>query len=170
VYLPDEDSQGFSLTIEDGKVTYYDYMMYESLDEAKNDTLNADIWDENKELRPEVKEKLELIVEKFKSALAEDKVDLDIKDIIIVGSNANYNYGDNSDIDLHIVADLSSFKGREKELAAIVYNCFRRIFNDKFDPKIRGHEVELYVEPADDVDNNEVPDTLEPEEGEVNED
>lgn len=43
VYLPDEDSQGFSLTIEDGKVTYYDYMMYESLDEAKNDTLNADI-------------------------------------------------------------------------------------------------------------------------------
>ena len=95
---------------------------------------------------------------------------MDINDIIIVGSNANYNYGDNSDIDLHIVADLSSFKGREKELAATVYNCFRRIFNDKFDPKIRGHEVELYVEPADDVDNNEVPDTLEPEEGEVNED
>lgn len=130
------------------------------LDESKNDTLNQDIWDENNELRPEVKEKLELIVKKFTEALNEDNVNLDIKDIEIVGSNANYNYTDKSDIDLHIIADLSIYKDRE-DLAEIIYNAYRRIFNDKFDPMIRGHEVEIYVEPFEDENENKIPDEAE---------
>ena len=130
------------------------------LDESKNDTLNQDIWDENNKLRPEVKEKLELIVKKFTEALNEDNVNLDIKDIEIVGSNANYNYTDKSDIDLHIIADLSIYKDRE-DLAEIIYNAYRRIFNDKFDPMIRGHEVEIYVEPFEDKNENKIPDEAE---------
>lgn len=132
----------------------------ESLTEDKNETLNKDIWDDNNELRPEVKEKLELIINKFKDALKEDNVDLDIQDVEIVGSNANYNYTDKSDIDLHIIADLSIYKDKE-DLAEIIYNAYRRIFNDKFDPMIRGHEVELYVEPAEDTNNNDIPDEVE---------
>lgn len=132
----------------------------ESLKEDKNETLNKDIWDDNNELRPEVKEKLELIVNKFKDALKEDNVDLDIQDVEIVGSNANYNYTDKSDIDLHIIADLSIYKDKE-DLAEIIYNAYRRIFNDKFDPMIRGHEVELYVEPAEDSNSNDIPDGVE---------
>ena len=133
----------------------------ESLDEAKNDTLNQDLWGEDKELLPEVREKLQLIADKFVEKLNEDEIPLEVKDIIIVGSNANYNYGPQSDIDLHIVADLSQFKGREKELAEKLYEAKKSIFNDKFDPMIRGHEVEIYVEPFEDRNENDIPDEVE---------
>ena len=132
----------------------------ESLNEAKNQTLNSKLWGEDKELLPEVKEKLELIVNKFKDSLKEDNIDLAIQDVEIVGSNANFVYTDKSDIDLHIIADLSIYKDKE-DLAEIIYNAYRRIFNDKFDPMIRGHEVELYVEPSEDTNNNNIPDSVE---------
>ena len=132
----------------------------ESLDEAKNDTLNTAIWD-GEELKPEVKEKLQLIADKFIEKLEEDDIPLDVDDIVIVGSNRNYNYGPQSDIDLHIIADLSQFKGREKELAEKIYQCKKSIFNDKYDPMINGFEVEIYVEPAEDKNNNDIPDEVE---------
>jgi len=124
------------------------FKLGESLTEEAHETLNQAIWDENKELKPEVKSKLELIVDKFKERLKEDGVDIDIDDVIIVGSNANYNYTDKSDIDLHLVADLSLYEGKE-DLAQVVYNAYRRLFNNKFDPMIYGHEVELYIEPKE---------------------
>ena len=137
---------------------------------AKNDTLNQAIWDENNELKPEVKEKLEQIAQIFIDKLAEDDIPLDVDDIIIVGSNANYNYGPQSDIDLHIVADLSQFKGREKELAEKIYQAKKTIFNDKYDPMIRGFQVEIYVEPAEDKNMNKIPDEVEMEEEQLEED
>jgi len=124
----------------------------ESLTEEAHETLNQDLWDENNKLKPEVKEKLDLIVEKFKERLKEDGVDINVDDVVLVGSNANYNYTDKSDIDIHLIADLSLYKGKE-DLAQVVYNAYRRLFNDKFDPMIYGHEVELYVEPKEEVDD-----------------
>ncbi len=35
----------------------------------------------------------------------------------------------------------------KSELAIKLYNAYRQIFNSKYDPVIRGHELELYVEP-----------------------
>ena len=133
----------------------------ESLTEDKNETLNQAIWDENNELKPEVKETLTKIADTFIKKLEEDDIPLDVEDIEIVGSNANYNYTPQSDIDLHIIADLSQFKGREKELAEKIYQCKKSIFNDKYDPIIRGFEVEIYVEPAEDKNGNEIPDEVE---------
>ena len=124
----------------------------ESLTEEAHETLNQDLWDENNKLKPEVKEKLDLIVEKFKERLKEDGVDINVDDVVLVGSNANYNYTDKSDIDLHLIADLSIYKDKE-DLAQVVYNAYRRLFNDKFDPMIYGHEVELYVEPKEEVED-----------------
>jgi len=113
----------------------------------KHDELNQDIFDGD-ELRPEVKEKLFQIVDNFKNNLKDDDVELDIKDVVIVGSNASYNFTDKSDIDLHILADLSVYDGME-DLAQKLYNAYKTLWNNKFDPLIRGHEVEIYVEPAD---------------------
>ena len=113
----------------------------------KHDELNQDIFDGD-ELRPEVKEKLFQIVDNFKNNLKNDEVELDIKDVVIVGSNASYNFTDKSDIDLHILADLSVYEGME-DLAQKLYNAYKTLWNNKFDPLIRGHEVEIYVEPAD---------------------
>lgn len=111
----------------------------------KHDTLNQKIFNGD-ELDPEVKDKLLEIVDRFKYNLEENGIKLDIKDVRIIGSNASYNYTDKSDIDLHIFADLSVYPDQEV-LAQKVYDAYKALWNNKFDPIIRGHEVEIYVEP-----------------------
>lgn len=111
----------------------------------KHDELNPDLWDDN-ELKLEVREKIEEIADKFKENLAEDEINIDIEDIVIVGSNANYNYTEHSDIDVHIIADTSIYENQE-ELAVKLYEAYKRLFNNKYDPTIYCHEVEIYVEP-----------------------
>lgn len=111
----------------------------------KHDTLNQKIFNGD-ELDPEVKDKLLEIVDRFKYNLEENDIKLDIKDVRIIGSNASYNYTDKSDIDLHIFADLSVYPDQEM-LAQKVYDAYKALWNTKFDPIIRGHEVEIYVEP-----------------------
>lgn len=121
----------------------------ESIDEAieKHDELNPDLWENNK-LKPEVKDKLLEIVGYFTNNLKEDEIELDVKDIVIIGSNANYNYTKQSDIDTHIVADMTPYKD-VPDLALKLYNAYRSMWNNKYDPTIYGHEVELYVEPEE---------------------
>ena len=48
--------------------------------------------------------------------------------------------------DLHIVANTGVY-ANQKELAVKLYDAYKRLFNNKYDPTIYGHEVELYVEP-----------------------
>lgn len=111
----------------------------------KHDDLNPDLFEDN-ELRPEVADKIREIVDKFTESLENDKILLDVKDVLIVGSNASFNYSDTSDIDVHIIADTSVYEDKE-DLAVKVYQAYKRLFNWKYDPTIRGHEVELYVDP-----------------------
>lgn len=113
----------------------------------KHDTLNPKLWDGDK-LKPEVEAKLREIVQKFDDNLKENGVELDVKDICIIGSNANYNYSPDSDVDLHIVADTSVYPDQE-DLAMKVYLAYKSLFNNKYDPTINGIEVEIYVEPDD---------------------
>ena len=118
------------------------------VDEAieKHDTLNPKLWDENNELKPEVREKIEEIVQKFDDNLKENDVELDVKDIAIIGSNANYNYSPDSDVDIHIIADTSVYPDQE-DLAMKVYLAYKSLFNNKYDPTLNGIEAEIYVEP-----------------------
>ena len=120
----------------------------EDVDEAieKHDTLNPKLWDENNELKPEVRKKIEEIVQKFDNNLKENDVELDVKDITIIGSNANYNYSPDSDVDIHIIADTSVYPDQE-DLAMKVYLAYKSLFNNKYDPILNGVEAEIYVEP-----------------------
>lgn len=106
-----------------------------------NDTLNKDLWDDNNKLKEEVRDKLLDIADAFLDDLKEDKIDIQVKDIRLLGSNANYNYTDKSDLDLHIVAEIDQDKYEQQ-----LYNCYKTIFNSKYDIKIKGREVEIYVE------------------------
>lgn len=115
-----------------------------------HDSLNPKIWD-GEDLRPEVKEKILAIVQKFKELLALDKVDLKIEDIYLLGSNANYNYNEDSDLDIHIIAD-ESFDCSEEHLG-IIYNAYKTLFNNKYDITIKGINVEIYVENKDALTN-----------------
>ena len=71
------------------------------------DTLNSEIWDydnskNDKEpnLKPEIAEKLLEIADDFISFLG---VDVDVEDITMTGSLANYNWSSFSDIDTLVV-------------------------------------------------------------------
>ena len=64
--------------------------------------LNKEIWDGDK-MRPEIAERLREIAEEFIEKL--DLPNVDIKDIILTGSLANYSWSDYSDLDVHSVID-----------------------------------------------------------------
>ena len=124
-------------------------MLEESLNEApeKHNELNPSLFD-GTSMRPEVRNKLLEIAGYFISKAKEDGVEFDIKDILLVGSNANYNYTKDSDVDLHIV--VSKKPDCNKEHLGLIYQAYKSMFNNKFDCTIYGIPVEIYVEFEDD--------------------
>jgi predicted nucleotidyltransferase len=115
-----------------------------SLDDAIkfHDRLNPGLWGRNEHLLPEVRKQLLAIADDFKEFLGVP--DLKLKDITISGSNAAYTYTDHSDIDLHLVVDMP-----DDAVYQELFNAKKYQYNDEHDIKIRGADVELYVQPAD---------------------
>lgn len=113
----------------------------------KHNELNQKLFDGD-HLKPEVREKAEEIINEFLKILAEDEVKLIVRDVILTGSNASYNYTKDSDIDLHILANTTQFDDPE-QLHKKLYSCYRRIFESKFDISFYGIPVEVYVETED---------------------
>lgn len=109
-----------------------------------HDNLNPKIWNSDMTLRSDVEQKLYNIIDEF----VENSHFLTTDDIItanIVGSNASYNYTEFSDLDLHIVVNLSDLSEDEK-FAGYTGDCERIIFNRRYEIEMNGVDVELYVE------------------------
>lgn len=107
-----------------------------------HDTLNQKIWSGNK-LKPEVKMKLVRIGQAW-SEFANIPSSA-ILDMILVGGNANYNYTEFSDIDLHLVVD----KDKLPDCPDLIDDYLRdkkQLWSLTHDIKIYGHDVELYAE------------------------
>lgn len=107
--------------------------------------LNPALWNRNI-LRSEVEEKLKKIANMFIEFL--EVPDLDIVDVILTGSNANYNWTGFSDIDLHIVVSMENFQAKCPILVGEYFQAKKKIWNDTHDINIRGFNVELYVQDA----------------------
>lgn len=139
--------------IDDGSLGYHELVIDDNIledinvnEEIKiNDTLNRTLFDNDDELRERVKYKLLNIVEEIQDIAIENEIDLVIKDVVLLGSNCSYNYTKDSDIDLHIIADTSGNDCTKHHLE-LIYNLFKSSFNDKYDIKIKGIPVELYIE------------------------
>ena len=110
----------------------------------KHNELNQKLFDGDR-LKPEVREKAEEIINEFLKILAEDEVKLIVRDVILTGSNASYNYTKDSDIDLHIIAETESFE-ESADVYAKLYRAYGRIFGNKFEISFYGIPVEIYVE------------------------
>lgn len=108
-----------------------------------HDELNPRLW-LNNNLRPEVKKQLMIIAEDFLEELGIQGID--VKDITVSGSNAAYSYTPHSDLDLHILVDMSKMSNDDiyKEL----FNAKKSLYNDSHNIKIHGVPVELYVQDA----------------------
>ena len=120
----------------------YELDSYRLSDAVKFHTdLNPRLWERDK-MRPEVREALLRIADDFREFLGID--DLAVKDITVSGSNAAYSYTPHSDIDLHLVVDFS--KLNPDQVYQELFNAKKYQYNDQHDIKVRGYDVELYVQ------------------------
>lgn len=110
-----------------------------------NKELNPKLW-KNEKMNPVVRLKLLDIA----AAWAEfaDVPKSSIKDIIVTGGNANYNYTEQSDIDVHLVVD---YEAMDCDLS-LVFDYFmskKSLWATTHDITIYGQPVELFAEPVD---------------------
>lgn len=103
--------------------------------------LNPKIW-EDKKLKRDVREAIIDVVSEFMDNLI---IPVEILDVRVVGSNASYNYTEHSDLDVHIISNLE-LVGSPTEIVQALYNSERSNFNRTHNIKIKGIDVELYVE------------------------
>jgi len=108
-----------------------------------HNTLNPKLW-RGQNLRPEVEQQLKLIAEDFIDELGIKGID--VRDITVSGSNAAYSYTPHSDLDLHILVDLSSMP--DNEVYREFFDAKKTIYNDSHTITVHGIPVELYVQDA----------------------
>lgn len=112
-----------------------------------NEKLNSKFW-QNDNLKNNVRIALLNIAKKW--AIFSNIPSSSIKDIILVGGNANYNYTQYSDLDVHIIID------KEK-----IFNCpdllddylkdKKQLWSLTHDITIYGHDVELYAQDSKEI-------------------
>ena len=108
------------------------------------DSLNPDIWDESLKMHENIRERLLQIARGF---LEETDIDIEVKDIVLTGSLANYNWSSYSDFDLHIIIEYKDLLVGE-EMARKFLNSLRSAWNNRRQILIKGYEVEIYLEDA----------------------
>lgn len=118
-----------------------DFKMSDAVKFHRN--LNPELWT-GTDLYPEVREQLIVIAEDFISYLGIS--DLDVQDITISGSNAAYSYTPHSDLDLHVVVDMS--KLNNDAIYRELFTAKKTLYNDSHSITVHGVPVELYVQDA----------------------
>lgn len=125
-------------------LSFSDYLKEGTL--QYHEQLNPELWD-NHQLKSEVKDKL---IEIGHTWVTWANIPIEaVKDLILVGGNANYNYTPNSDVDIHILVDvdeipncpdfIDDYLKDKKQLWALTH-----------DIKIHGHDVEIYAQDMND--------------------
>jgi predicted nucleotidyltransferase len=109
-----------------------------------HEELSVKLWKEEK-LKPEIREQLIRIAEVFIEYIG---VSIDVVDITMTGSYANYNYTPYSDIDLHIIVDPAGIN-KDVDLVEEFLKAKRQYWNDRHDIRVLNIEVELYAQDKD---------------------
>lgn len=115
------------------------------------DSLCLNIFDKSEDsfkMKSEIRKRLLEISDNFTDSLG---VDFFIHDIVLTGSLSNYNWSEYSDVDLHILIDFEEIEGNDgsKSFIDIIKEFFdakKNIWNEKHNIKIKGFDVELYVQ------------------------
>ena len=112
------------------------------------DTLNPKVWDNYEDvnkakLKSEIRQKLIQSAEEF---LYFVDIEVVVNDIVLMGSLVNFNWSEFSDFDLHIIADYSQYPKKQNELYTEFFDLKKTLFNLKHDIKIKGYDVELYLQ------------------------
>lgn len=108
-----------------------------------NDTLNPLIWDANDNMKSDVRKALLLNAKRFIEF--SDVENLKYKDVILTGSMANFNYNENSDLDVHIVMNFNQIS-ENKEFVGDFFRLKKALWAEKLPIFVKGHDVEMYFQ------------------------
>ena len=113
-----------------------------------NNILNQKIFNSSNILYDDVRSSILKIAKTF---IDESEIPLNVVDIQLVGSQAAYNYTNNSDLDIHIIVSYLSDRDDIAVAKKAYYQLYKKQFNDKYNLSIHNIPIELYV---DDVTSN----------------
>ena len=109
----------------------------------KKNELCPEVWENENKIRPEIRKAL------LKNALEFIKFskieNLKYVDIILTGSMANYNWSEESDLDVHILMDFSQISD-DDEFIGEFFRTKKSLWTEKLPIMIKNHDVEVYVQ------------------------
>jgi predicted nucleotidyltransferase len=104
--------------------------------------LNPKLWTSDQTMPNKVRNGFLKIANAFYEFL---EIDTHIIDIVLIGSNANYNWTDNSDIDIHVVVNYLEI-GSNLFLVENYLHAKKSIWSSKYPLKYKGMDIELYAQ------------------------
>jgi predicted nucleotidyltransferase len=110
-------------------------------------TLAPEIFDDNENMKSEIRDRLNMISKEFIKFL---DMPIMAEDIILTGSLANYNWSEDSDVDLHILVNFENF-GIDKEVLKKYFDSKKTIWNSTYPITVKGYDVEMYVQDVNEV-------------------
>jgi len=102
--------RGHNISDELKEVVEPDYVDVSSI--QMHDTLSPLIWEDDEEMKPDIRKTLLMNAKRFIEFC--DAENLKFNDIILTGSMANYNYNENSDLDVHVILDFNQISGNKE--------------------------------------------------------
>lgn len=93
-------------------------------------------------MREDIRKSLLKISDEFIETLG---IEFFIHDVVLTGSLANYNWSNFSDVDLHVLIDFEE-SDYPIDLLKEFFDAKKNVWNEKHDIKIKGYDVELYVQ------------------------
>lgn len=108
-----------------------------------NDTLSPLVWESDNKIKSEVRKILLKNAVRFIEYA--DVENLKYDDIIITGSMANFNYYENSDIDIHIIMDFNQIS-ENKDFVNDFFKLKKQLWEEKIPIQVKGHDVEIYFQ------------------------
>ena len=104
------------------------------------DELNPKVWTDYT-IDEDIRKELAKIAEDYFESIELGEVKL--KDIMLTGSNCNFNWSKYSDFDLHLVMDFSEIND-DVELVKKYLDAAGKVWNSQHDITIKGYDVEIY--------------------------
>jgi len=105
--------------------------------------LNPDIWESDDKMYPDVRAALLKNAMEFIKFANLEKAKF--KDIILTGSLANYNWHEGSDLDVHILMDITQIADN-KEFVGDYFKTKKTLWAERLPIKVKNHDVEVYVQ------------------------
>jgi hypothetical protein len=107
-----------------------------------NNTLNPELWTSENTLYPNIRNALLKIAYDF---YADVKLTVPVEDVYILGSSANYNWSEMSDIDLHVLIDFKKINP-DTNLDKQLVDALKSNWNKNHNITIKNRKVELYIQ------------------------